>query len=107
MPRQTDFGHSREQRDSSIVAARPLARRRQLQAVLPGPFWQGRNAMKLRPIQAALVEETRRLIRELVQEVTLDFATKSRNPGVQLDMAGDLEAQAWALRQDFARRAGR
>ncbi|MBL8709099.1 MAG: hypothetical protein JNL25_07905 [Rhodospirillaceae bacterium] len=63
--------------------------------------------MKHRPIQAALVEETRRLIRELVREVTLDLAARSRNPGVLLDMAGDLEAQAKALRQDFARRAGR
>ena len=63
--------------------------------------------MKHRPIQAALVEETRRLIRDLVAEVTHDLATRSRNPGVLLDMAGDLEAQARALRQDFARRAGR
>ncbi|MBL8708758.1 MAG: hypothetical protein JNL25_06170 [Rhodospirillaceae bacterium] len=63
--------------------------------------------MKHRPIQAALVEETRRLIRDLVAEVTSDLATRSRNPGVLLDMAGDLEAQARALRQDFARRAGR
>lgn len=63
--------------------------------------------MKHRPIQAALVEETRRLIRDLVEEVTRDLATRSRNPGVLLDMAGDLEAQAKALRQDFARRAGR
>nr|WP_298685634.1 hypothetical protein [uncultured Dongia sp.] len=56
-------------------------------------------------IEAALVEETRRLIRDLVLEVTADLAVRSRNPGVLLDMAADLEAQAASLRQDFARRA--
>ncbi|TDQ78443.1 hypothetical protein A8950_3495 [Dongia mobilis] len=63
--------------------------------------------MKHRKIAAAHVEEVRQVIRELVQEITQDLATRSRNPGVLLDMAGDLEAQAKALRQDFARRAGR
>jgi hypothetical protein len=63
--------------------------------------------MKHRRIAAAHVEEVRQVIRELVREVTQDLATRSRNPGVLLDMAGDLEAQAEALRRDFARRAGR
>lgn len=63
--------------------------------------------MKTRKIPAHQVQEVRTVVRELVAEVTRDLAVRSGNPGVLLDMAGDLEAHAKALRQDFARRGGR
>ncbi len=50
--------------------------------------------MKHEPIQAVLVAETRRLVRELIEEVSRDLASRSHNPAVLLDMAVDLEIQA-------------
>jgi len=63
--------------------------------------------MKTRKIPANQVQEVRHVIQELVQEVTQDLAQRSGNPGVLLDMAIDLEAQARVLRLDFQRRGGR